>query len=368
MPKVLRLDLQFFAGEKTEKATPKKRQDERKKGKVAKSQDVNTGILLLFSFIILFVFGPQIVDGMMSLYTHTFTENIHRDVTEQSVHEIFSEATFAVAKWLLPIMVIAIIAGLSSNLLQIGFLFTTEPLKFDLKKIDPVQGAKRIFSIRALVELLKSLLKIVVIAAITFMVIWIYKDDMMMLAFKDIYGATAFFGKTTIIMGISASIGLLILSVFDYAYQRYDYEKNMRMSKQDIKDEHKNIEGDPLIQSKIKEKQRQMAMQRMMSDVPKADVIITNPTHFAVALKYDETKAPAPYVVAKGSDYLALKIKEIAKVHNVITVENRPLARSLYHQTDIGECIPEQMFQAVAEVLAYVYRVEKKLGNKERNR
>lgn len=353
----LKLDIQFFAGEKTEKATPKKRQDERKKGKVAKSQDVNTAILLLFSFIILFVFGGMMKDSMTTLYRQTFTEFIHWDLTEKSIHQIFSGASIEVAKMLAPIVIIVIFAGLASNLMQVGFLFTTEPLKFDLKKIDPIQGAKRIFSIRALVELLKSLLKIVFIAIVTFAIIWIYKDDMMMLAFKDIEEALAFFGKTTIIMGISATVALLFLAVFDYAYQRYDFEKNMRMSKQDIKDEHKNIEGDPLIKSKIKEKQRQMAMRRMMSEVPSADVVITNPTHYAIAIKYDEDKASAPYIVAKGVDQIALKIKEIAKNNDVVTVENRPLARSLYSETEIGDLIPEHFFKAIAEILAYVYRL-----------
>src|SRR5699024_9956843 len=184
---------------------------------------------------------------------------------------------------------------------------------------------------------------------------------MMMMAFKDIEGSLSFFGKTTIIMGISATLVLLFLAIFDYAYQRYDFEKNMRMSKQDIKDEHKKIEGDPLIKSKIKEKQRQIAMRRMMSEVPTADVVITNPTHYAVALKYDEDKESAPFVVATGKDELALKIIEIAKAHDVVTIENRPLARSLYQTLDIGDLIPEQFYQAVAEVLAYVYRLENKV-------
>lgn len=353
----LKLDIQYFAGEKTEKATPKKRQDERKKGKVAKSQDVNTAILLLFSFSILFIFGGMMKESMMTLYRQTFTEFIHWDLTENSVHQIFSGASIEVAKMLAPIVLIVIVAGLASNLVQVGFLFTTEPLKFDLKKIDPIQGAKRIFSIRAIVELLKSLLKIVFIATVTFAIIWNFKDEMMMMAFKDIEGALSFFGKTTIIMGISATIALLFLSVFDYAYQRYDFEKNMRMSKQDIKDEHKNIEGDPLIKSKIKEKQRQMAMRRMMSEVPTADVVITNPTHYAVAIKYDEDKAAAPYIVAKGTDQIALKIREIAKKNDVVTVENRPLARSLYSEAEIGDLIPEHFFKAIAEILAYVYRL-----------
>ncbi|WP_067729412.1 flagellar biosynthesis protein FlhB [Oceanobacillus damuensis] len=357
----LKLDLQFFAGEKTEKATPKKRQDERKKGKVAKSQDINTALLLLFCFIALFVFGGYMLGKMIGVYQHSFTELINWELTEISVHRIFTSMTLETAMMLAPIMAIAMIGGVTSNLMQIGFLFTTKPLKLDLKKIDPIQGAKRIFSIRALVELLKSLFKIVLIGAITFTIIWLYKDDMLMMSFTNAENALAFFGRVTFIMGISSIIALLFLSVFDYTYQRYDFEKNMRMSKQDIKDEYKNVEGDPLIKSKIKEKQRQMATRRMMSEVPNADVIITNPTHYAIAIKYDEEKASAPYVLAKGTDKTALKIKEIAKANKVVTVENKPLARGLYSAADIGDVIPEEFFKAVAEVLAYVYRLEKKV-------
>src|SRR5690625_3290329 len=357
----LKLDLQFFAGEKTEKATPRKREDERKKGKVAKSQDVNTAILLLFAFMMLAIYGGSMKNQMTNIYEHTFTEYIHWELNIDTTMIIFREVIFIVVKAIAPVMLIALIAGVAANLLQIGFLFTTDPLKFDLNKIDPVQGAKRIFSIRALVELLKSFLKISCIGVITFSVIWMYKDEMMMLSLKNVDSALSFFGKVTIIMGISATIALLLLAVFDYAYQRYDFEKNMRMSKQDIKDEHKNIEGDPLIQSKIKEKQRQMAMQRMMSEIPSADVVITNPTHYSIAIKYDENKASAPYIVAKGIDQIALKIREVAKGHDIITVENRQLARSLYDVVEIGEIIPEQFYQAVAEVLAYVYRLENKV-------
>ncbi|TFJ94680.1 flagellar biosynthesis protein FlhB [Lentibacillus salicampi] len=359
----LKLDLQFFAGseEKTEKATPKKRQDERKKGKVAKSQDINTAFLLLFCFTILFISGTFMKDNMMALFRHSFTEYIHWNVSVNSVHQVLVESSVEMAKLLAPIMAIAIVAGLAANFTQIGFLFTTEPLKMDLKKIDPIQGAKKVFSARALVELVKSLLKIVFIGAITFLVIWIYKDDMMMLAFKTAENAIGFFGEITIIMGISAAIALLFLSVFDYTYQKYDFEKNIKMSKKDVKDEHKNMEGDPQIKSKIKEKQRDMATQRMMSEVPAADVVITNPTHYAIAVKYDEAKASAPYIVAKGAGQIALKIKEVAKSNEVVTVENRPLARSLYEVIEIGDVIPEEFYQAVAEILAYVYRLEKKI-------
>jgi len=183
-----------------------------------------------------------------------------------------------------------------------------------------------------------------------------------MLALKHPENAVAFFGRVTIIMGVAATIALIILAVLDYMYRKYDFEKSIRMSKQDIKDEHKNIEGDPLIKSKLKEKQRQVAMNRMMAEVPKADVVITNPTHYAIAISYDETVASAPIVVAKGTDAIALKIKEIAKEYDVITVENKPLARSLYEVVDINEVIPEQFYQAVAEVLAFVYQAEKKVN------
>lgn len=356
----LKLDIQFFAGEKTEKATPKKREDERKKGKVAKSQDINTAILLLFSFIILAAYGSAMKNNMMLLYIDSFTEYIHWELTANTLLLILLEVLLIATKAIAPIMLVALIAGVAANLMQIGFLFTTEPLHFDLKKIDPIKGAKRIFSIRALVELLKSFLKIALIGGVTFTAIWIYKDEMMMLSFKNVDNALAFFGRVTIIMGIAATIVLLFLAIFDYAYQKYDFEKNQRMSKQDIKDEHKNMEGDPLIKSKLKEKQRQVAMQRMMSDVPTADVVITNPTHYSIAVKYDEDKASAPYIVAKGADHIAFKIREVAKAHDITTVENKQLARSLYNITEIGDIIPEQFYQAVAEVLAYVYRLEKR--------
>lgn len=358
----MKMDLQFFSGEKTEKATPKKRQDERRKGRVAKSQDINTVILLTFCLFALFIFGGFMLETMTLLFIEAFTNLIHWDITSESVAYVFNGASWEAAKILAPIMLLAIIAGISSNLIQTrGFLLSTEPLKFDLKRLDPIQGAKRIFSVRALVELLKSLLKITFIGTITFVVIWLYKDEVLMLIFKNAENALSLFGRIAIIMGFAATAALLFLAVLDYLYQRYDFEKNMRMSKQDIKDEYKNMEGDPLIKSKIKEQQRMMATRRMMAEVPEADVVITNPTHYAIALKYDEEKALAPYVVAKGMDRTALKIREIAEKHQVVTVEDKPLARSLYGMVEIGESIPEEFYQAVAEVLAYVYQLENKV-------
>ncbi|HIV75766.1 MAG TPA: flagellar biosynthesis protein FlhB [Candidatus Pseudogracilibacillus intestinigallinarum] len=358
----LQLDLQYFAGEKTEKATPKKREDERKKGRVAKSSDVNTALLLLGSFIVLFAFGGFVKDHMESLYFTTFTKYVHMELDINTSQIILIDVLKSFAYIVFPVMLVAIIVSVAANLLQVGFLFTTEPLKFDLKKIDPIKGAKRIFSVRALVELLKSLLKITLIGATTFLIIWIYKDDMMMLAMKEPENAVQFFGQVTIVMGVAATILLLFLAVLDYMYQKYDFEKNIRMSKQDIKDEHKNIEGDPLIKSKLREKQRQAAMSRMMSEVPKADVVITNPTHYAIALKYDEAVVSVPYVVAKGTDDVAQKIKEIAKEHDIMMVENRPLARALYDEVEINDVIPEQFYKMVAEILAFVFQQENRMS------
>ncbi|PXW92515.1 flagellar biosynthetic protein FlhB [Streptohalobacillus salinus] len=354
------LDLQFFSGEKTEKATPKKREDTRKKGQVAKSQDVNTAITLFFMFMGFMLLGPYWKMRLTGMFSKVFSEYTLWTLNYDQIHTIFVEVVFYVGITVAPILGVAMISAIASNLIQVGFLFTSEPLQFKLDKINPIAGLKRLFSPRALVELVKSLLKITVVATVTFSILWMNKDDMMMLAHGNLDAALSFYGNTTVTIGIAAAIALLIVSLVDFTYQRFDYEKNIRMSKQDIKDEYKNIEGDPLIKSKMKEKQRQMAMQRMMNEVPEADVIITNPTHYAIAVKYDEAKSSAPYVVAKGVDYVALKIRDIAKHNNVMIVENRPLARALYAEVEINQEINEDFYQAVAEVLAYVYKVERR--------
>ncbi|PWA13519.1 flagellar biosynthesis protein FlhB [Pueribacillus theae] len=357
----IRIDLQFFSQEKTEKATPKKRQDERKKGRVSKSADVNTAIILFVVFLFLWFFGGFLRDELFAIFEVGLKDYILMDVTENTVHLMMSELSFQAAKVVLPILLAAIIGALLSNYMQVGFLFSTEPLVMKLERVNPIQGAKRIFSLRAIVELLKSMLKIAFIGLVTFAVLWFSKDEVFRLTSTSPATSLSVVGSLTVKMGLFASILLLFLSIFDYLYQKYDFEKNIRMSKQDIKDEYKKVEGDPLIKSKIKEKQRQMAMQRMMQEVPKADVVITNPTHYAVALKYDENEMDAPEVIAKGVDYVALKIKSIAKSNDVTIIENRSLARALYHEAEIGETIPEQLFKAVAEVLAYVYRLKEKI-------
>ncbi|MES1043070.1 flagellar biosynthesis protein FlhB [Heyndrickxia oleronia] len=361
MMKWISLDLQFFSGEKTEKATPKKRQDARKKGQTAKSQDINTAVGLLAVFLFL-MFGSSFIGNHIYIFfRYTFQHYLLVDVTENNIQHILIEVLKEVAIILGPIMIVAFIAAFASNFAQIGFMFSTESIAPKLEKLDPIKGFKRIFSMRAIVELLKSILKISFVGVVTFIVLWMKIDEVLSLSYKTVGQAIKIIINLVLQMGLAASIALLFLAVFDFLYQRYDFEKNIRMSKQDIKDEYKNSEGDPLIKSKIKQRQREMAMRRMMQEVPNADVIITNPTHYAICLKYDESKHDAPYVIAKGVDFLAEKIKKIGKENEVIMVENRPLARALYAQTEIGDTIPEEFFKIVAEILAYVYRIKNKI-------
>ena len=357
----LSLDLQFFSGEKTEKATPKKRQDSRKKGQVAKSQDVNTAVVLFAAFFLMFFLGESMKNIVLDLFRISFNEYIGMPLTEASVQTIFIQMVLKSAYLVIPVMGAALIGGILSNYIQVGFLFSTETIHFKLSKINPISGFKRIFSWRALVEFLKSILKISIVGFVVYVILSTRFDDILILSQKSIDDALATIANIVVVTGLIVSIVLLFLAVLDYFYQKYDFEKNIRMSKQDLKDEYKNIEGDPLIKSRIKQRQREMAMQRMMQEVPNADVIITNPTHYAIAIKYDESKTDAPFVVAKGVDFIAQKIKLIAKENDVIMVENRPLARALYDQTEIGQVIPEDFFKAVAEILAFVYKTKGKI-------
>ncbi|WP_158737706.1 flagellar biosynthesis protein FlhB [Alteribacillus sp. YIM 98480] len=357
----LRLNLQFFAQEKTEKATPKKKQETRNKGQVPKSTDVNTAFILLAVFLFMFLYGGVLGTHLFTMMQHVYQEYIQWDITTNTIPAIFKELSINSALVMMPIMLVALFVGMGASMLQVGFMFTPEAIKFKLEKINPLSGFKRIFSLRALVEFLKSMLKILLVGMLVFTIIWLSLDSLMFLSQKSVSDGFGEIARLTGIIGVSAALLLLFLSIPDYIYQKYDHEKQIRMSKQDVKDEQKKMEGDPLIKSKRRKKQMDMAMQRMMQEVPKADVVITNPTHFAIALTYEEDKMAAPKITAKGADFVALRIKTIAKNNDVILVENKPLARALYNQTDIGDEVPEELFKAVAEVLAYVYRLKNQL-------
>ncbi|MBO8171002.1 MAG: flagellar biosynthesis protein FlhB [Bacillaceae bacterium] len=355
------VNLQFFAQEKTEKATPRKKQEARKKGQVAKSMEIPSALIMLFAFISFIFLGQMMLSGIIRIYQQTLSEYILWQVTPNNIQVMFMQLTWESVKLVSPVLLVAMVAAIFANYIQIGFLFTTEPLKMKLNKLNPIEGAKKIFSWRALVEFVKSILKFVFVTLVVAIILWNAKEQILNLSVSTPGGVLQVISGLTAKLGVFVALLLIVLAVADYVYQRYDHEKSLRMSKQDIKDEHKKTEGDPLIKSKIKEKQREMAMRRMMQEVPKADVVITNPTHFALALRYDSETMTSPTVVAKGKDHLAEKIKEVAREHDVVTMENKPLARALYFQVEIGEEIPEDLFKAVAEVLAYVYKLKGKV-------
>ncbi|MGD9677131.1 MAG: flagellar biosynthesis protein FlhB [Vulcanibacillus sp.] len=354
----LQMNLQYFAGEKTEKATSKKKKESRDKGQVAKTNELPSGLIFLLVFLSFFILGPFLAGRIISLYKKILNEYILWDITVESIRPLFIEIIYDITWIMIPIFIIVLVGALVGNLIQVGFLFTGEPLKFNLEKINPIAGAKKIFSTRALVELTKSILKIVIISYLVISILVDERKTLFSLYYFDIYQILTYIGKLVVELGLKCSILLIILAFFDYLYQKYDHEKKLRMSKQDIKDEYKKSDGDPLIKGKIKQKQRQMAMSRMMQSIPDADVIITNPSHFAVAITYKPDEMSAPKVVAKGMDNIAIKIKEIALKNDISTVENIWLARSLYHQVEIGDSVPSDLYHAVAETLAYVYKIK----------
>ncbi|HNR03973.1 MAG TPA: flagellar biosynthesis protein FlhB [Bacillota bacterium] len=357
----LKINLQLF-GEKTEPATPKRRQELRQKGQIPRSRELVTAVVLLISFFSMrflskFIFGDLIFAVRNSL---SFPKDIDSRFTTNEIMLIFLQNLLIFAKILAPILLIVALCVIIMNYVQIGSVLTAKPLMPNLNKINPVEGFKRLFSKNAYVELLKSIFKIGIIGFIIYDYLVDNYRVIPELLNMNVESTMVFIGNTIISVGIRAAAVLLILSVFDYGFQKWNFEKEIRMSKQEIKDEYKLIEGNPQIKSKIKEKQRQLSLRRMMAEVPSADVIITNPTHFAIAVKYEEAVSEAPVVIAKGKDLIAEKIKDTAKKNNVPIVENKPLAQALYKSVEIGQQIPSELYKAVAEVLAYVYSLKDK--------
>jgi flagellar biosynthesis protein FlhB len=354
----LKLDLQLFNQEKTEPATPKKRSEARGKGQVAASPEIPSSIILLFVFISFMMLGGYYKERLFRLFGDLFESGLNTELTSDNIMVLFSTWMQQLFLLVAPIFIIAVIVAVLANYAQFGWLFTTEPIAPKLSKINPLTGFKQMFSLTSLVELVKSLIKLLIIGVMVFLAIRGELDAILAMGHFSPEEILSFAASVTLELGIKIAVLLVVLAYFDFLYKKYEHEKSLKMSKQDIKDEHKKAEGDPLIKGKIKEKQRRMAIQRMMQDVPRADVVITNPTHYAVALQYDGTKMEAPVVLAKGTDYIALKIREIAKDNGVLTMENRPLARALYDRAEVGQTIPADLFQAVAEVLAYVYKLK----------
>ena len=356
------VNLQLFAeGDKTEKATPKKRQEARKKGQVLQSREITSALILIFIFIGIRIFGGQIYSEIAAFTKRIITEypKIEDLYSINMLSKLFMDTVTVILKTTAPILAIAVITGMLAGYAQVGFLFTMETLTMKFERINPLSGLKRIFSLRAIVELVKSIGKVAIIGYIAYSYLKGEVNNVLGLMDMDAMGVAVYIGTTSLNVAIRICVALVILGVLDYFYQWWEYEKNLKMSKQEVKEEYKQTEGNPEIKAKIKQKQRQISMRRMLHEVPKADVVITNPTHFAVAVKYDTSVSSAPVVIAKGQDFIALRIKEAAKENKIEIVENKPLARTLYETVDIGEAIPPELYQAVAEVLAFVYSLKK---------
>jgi flagellar biosynthesis protein FliR/FlhB len=348
------------SGEKTEDATPKKKSDSKKKGQVAKSKELSSTITLLTSTLLLIMLGTYMLDNLKGVITLFLNHYLTLSVTETTFNALLLVAIVKFAILILPIMVPIMVMGIVASLMQSGFIFTGEPLKPDFKKLSIISGFKKIFSMRSTVDLLKNLAIISTIAYIAFDYIKNNYLDIMNYGSLRIDAILGVFGKLVINIFFKIAIVMLIISIIDYAYQRYKHNKELKMSVQEIKEEYKQQEGDPLIKSKIRQKQREMASSRMMQQVPDATVVITNPTHIAIAIKYEQGGEGAPIVVAIGVDNVAIKIKQVASENDVPIIENKPLARLIYSELEIGSEIPADMYQAVAEILALVYKLNKR--------
>ena len=348
--------------ERTEEATPRKRQKEREKGNVAKSRDMDAALVMTAGIALLAVLGKHMYQTMITMLKNTFTNLQLELVSSHNVMGVLLPYFQYLAHIVLPFFVLLVIFSILIIRMDVGHVFAIEKVKFKLENLSPrrmLQNAKRIFNPfepRSLVEFAKSILKLLVVGACGFSAINARKADLMGLVGLEIPVAIHIIISILISMVINMCLAMLVLGYIDKKYQTYEFEKSIKMTKQEVKDEYKDTEGDPKIKARIKSVQMQMARQRMMSSVPGADVVVTNPTHYSVAIKYDKTKAPAPMVVAKGVDYLAFQIREIAKENGVPIVENRPVARALYNTVPVDGVIPSDLYVAVAEILAYVYK------------
>ncbi|MBI5328541.1 MAG: flagellar biosynthesis protein FlhB [Deltaproteobacteria bacterium] len=345
--------------QRTESASPRRRQEARDKGQVARSNDVASTVVLFSGLMVFYFFGARMLDSLKGIMGRFLLNSGSFNLTEQGLVIMFRDTVIDAAYLLIPLVIFPA-AGILANIMQVGVLFTAEPLTPNLSRINPLEGIKRLVSIRALVELVKGILKLIVIGYISYIVIRNEMPAFSSLADMSITGIIYYLGSGSFKILIMTSSLLIVVAAVDYAFQRWDMEKSLRMTKQEVKEEFKETEGQPLIKSRIKSLQREMARTRMMQEVPKATIVITNPTHLAVALKYEQGRMRAPNVVAKGSGFIAEKIKEIARKHSVPVIENKPLAQVLWKSVEIGKEIPSSLYRAVAEVLAYIYRLKAK--------
>jgi len=344
--------------DRTEQATPKRREEARQKGHVARSPELNSALVLLAGSVVLYFVAGAMMRQVLLTSKSIFQNLARTTVTVSAIQGYFASILGTVAVSLAPVVGTVMAVGLLSNYLQVGVVFSAEPLTPKFDKLNPWMGMKRLFSLRAVVELVKGLLKVAVVAWVASVTIQSKFPDYLRLSDQGIPEILAFLGRTTFHVTLRCALALLFLAILDYGYQRWEHERSLRMTRQEVREELKETEGDPLIRARIRSIQREMARRRMMKKIPEADVVITNPVHLAVALKYEAEKMNAPVVLAKGARLLAEKIKALAREHDIPIVEDPPLAQFLYKTTEIGMEIPVDAYKAVAEILGYIYRLK----------
>ena len=363
--------LQFFAkdgpgGEKTEEPTAKKLSDARNEGQVAKGKDLTSAVMLLVLFMVLRFTVGNMGEGFIECFNKNYTQigdlftSTHGEYNMQYTIALIQSAALDMLKLLIPFFGIGFIIAIVIELAQVKWKPTSKPLQPKLSKFNPINGIKRVFSVRTLVSLIKQIVILVVIFIVVYNKLKSRMSDIYMLYDIPLISAIMLLGDIIFDIGTVICVIYTIIGIADYVFEKRKFRKDMMMTKQEVKDEWKNTEGNPEVKNKIRQKMSEASRRRMMQAVPEADVVITNPTHFAVALKYEQNKGKAPVVVAKGEDYLAAKIKEAARENNIEIVENKPLARMLYYNVELDEEIPPELYQAVAEVLAFVYNIKNK--------
>lgn len=350
-------NLQLFAEDRTEKATPKRREEARKRGQVVRSAEINSAIVLLCTFLFLKFFCPWLILKITFFTNQVFSEYLTSNWGVTTAYRIIFLSLLIFIQVTLPIMGVAFVAGLASNFMQVGFLFNSSLFLPKLERINPIEGFKRIFSRRSLMELFKAILKVTLISYLTYSIVRDNSSIFLKLFDMSITGAVSEIAKLSSTVVIRIGIFLLIIAVIDYFFQYWEHERAIMMTKQELKEEFRQYEGDPQIRARLRQRQKQIAFHRMMQQVPKADVVITNPYHYAVALRYVPEEMAAPTLLAKGINEIALKIKAIAQENEITIYEDPPLAQALYKNVEIGQMIPPELYEAVAHVLAFVYRL-----------
>ena len=343
--------------EKTEQPTGRRRREARKKGQVAKSVEVNSALILLVGMASLTVFGGYMLSRMMAANRFIFSQLSSIQLTPESLQGQFLGVVLLMLGILAPVLISIVIIGVAANLLQSGLLLSSESIKPKLSNLSPMKGLKRLVSKRSLVELIKGILKIAIVGWVGYLTMAALSHEMIPLMDRSVWEIFQWICAGVLKIGYRIIFILIILAALDFVYQRWEHMQSLKMTKQEVKDEHRQAEGDPQVKSKIRSIQLRTALRRMMKDVQKADVVITNPTEIAIALSYRPEKMSAPVVLAKGKRLLAQRIREIAAQHDIPLVENKPLAQALYKAVDVGQEIPGNFYQAVAEILAQVYRL-----------